>query len=346
MPVPPIVHRSQIDDHSSMPTFVPSTPVRAQQNLSGVEEYTLPSILAAPTSPIGAIQDNNPRLPERSLQQPPVRPDAVEPAPLPPGNTRPDFPSLDRPDTSPSDQNRQPQAPLQRNAPGPEVTNCDTVRDRALADDITNIRLNRTPIFGMGVTDIKESEIEKNSALRDTPLRAWNDYRGRPIAEGRMVDIVFDQVHIELSNGQRRAINLSDLSDPDRAYALELWKLPMLCSLGNQPVLARQHVPGTVTYQASGLCHNPLYFEDVQLERYGHEHGPVLQPVLSTAHFFTNVAILPYKMGIHPPNECQYALGYYRPGSCAPWTVGPIPISLRGALAEGALIGIAAPIFP
>jgi hypothetical protein len=45
-------------------------------------------------------------------------------------------------------------------------------------------------------------------------------------------------------------------------------------------------------------------------------------------------------MGINPLNECQYALGYYRPGSCAPWLLPPIPISVRGALAEaGTVVG-------
>jgi hypothetical protein len=84
------------------------------------------------------------------------------------------------------------------------------------------------------------------------------------------------------------------------------------------------------------LCHKPLYFEEVGLERYGHTMGPFLEPVHSGAHFFLNVAFLPYKMGINPPHECQYALGYYRPGNCAPWLVPPVPISLRGALLEGA----------
>ena len=42
----------------------------------------------------------------------------------------------------------------------------------------------------------------------------------------------------------------------------------------------------------------------------------------------------------HPPHECRYALGYYRPGSCAPYLIPPVPLSLRGALLEaGAVVG-------
>jgi hypothetical protein len=86
-----------------------------------------------------------------------------------------------------------------------------------------------------------------------------------------------------------------------------------------------------------------LYFEEVALERYGHTCGPFCQPVFSGAHFFMNIAIMPYRMGINPPKECRYALGYYRPGSCAPRLLHPIPISARGALFQtGAVL---APVF-
>ncbi len=93
-----------------------------------------------------------------------------------------------------------------------------------------------------------------------------------------------------------------------------------------------------MTWKASNLCHTPLYFEDVNLERYGHTHGPVLEPVVQSAHFFANIAVLPYKMGVHSPKECQYALGYYRPGNCAPWIIPPVPLSVRGALVQGAAL--------
>ena len=71
------------------------------------------------------------------------------------------------------------------------------------------------------------------------------------------------------------------------------------------------------------------------MERYGHNLGPILQPFASGAHFFLTVPILPYKMGLEPPDECIYTLGYYRPGSCAPWILDPLPLSVRAALAQG-----------
>jgi len=97
----------------------------------------------------------------------------------------------------------------------------------------------------------------------------------------------------------------------------------------------RDFAPTLFSWKAAGTCHKPLYFEDVQLERYGHSWNPVLQPFVSGAHFFVSVPLLPYKMGLRPPNECVYTLGYYRPGNCAPYMLEPIPLSLRAAVFQG-----------
>jgi hypothetical protein len=99
----------------------------------------------------------------------------------------------------------------------------------------------------------------------------------------------------------------------------------------------------TYMWKASALCHKPLYFEDEQLERYGHSFPPCCQPFVSGAHFFCTLPVLPYCMGVEPPMECIYALGHYRPGSCAPYMIEPIPISARGAVFQaGAVVGTAA----
>jgi hypothetical protein len=117
-------------------------------------------------------------------------------------------------------------------------------------------------------------------------------------------------------------------------------ELPRDCPLGDAVFQPRAFAPLTYAWTASGLCHKPLYFEDIQLERYGHMCGPWLQPFMSGAHFFLTVPILPYKMGLEPPHECLYTLGYYRPGNCAPYMIDPLPLSVRAALFEaGAWVG-------
>jgi len=69
---------------------------------------------------------------------------------------------------------------------------------------------------------------------------------------------------------------------------------------------------------ASCLCHNPLYFEEINLERYGYGCCECVQPVVSAAHFFATVPALPYMMAVDCPGSCDYTLGHYRPGSCPP----------------------------
>ncbi len=113
---------------------------------------------------------------------------------------------------------------------------------------------------------------------------------------------------------------------------------PCECRLEGETFEPRRFATTTFTWKAAGYCHKPLYFEDWQLERYGHSHGPLADPFVSAAHFFVTLPVLPYKMGVELPWECVYPLGYYRPGSCAPWTVPAVPISLRGMAVEAATI--------
>ena len=116
--------------------------------------------------------------------------------------------------------------------------------------------------------------------------------------------------------------------------------LPTFCPLVTPedrfPV--RQFAGTQFTWTASNLCHNPLYFEQPDVERYGHSAGPVLQPILSGAQFLLTIPYMPSLLAMNPPNECVYPLGHYRPGSCAPYMFHPLPVSVRGLIAEGGVI--------
>lgn len=113
---------------------------------------------------------------------------------------------------------------------------------------------------------------------------------------------------------------------------------PCECRLEGDTYEPRRFATTMFTWKAAGNCHKPLYFEDWQLERYGHSHGALADPFFSAAHFFVTLPVLPYKMGVELPWECVYPLGYYRPGSCSPWMVPAVPISLRGFAVEAATI--------
>ncbi len=91
---------------------------------------------------------------------------------------------------------------------------------------------------------------------------------------------------------------------------------------------------------ASSFCCGPLYFEEPNLERYGYK-VTFFQPGLSAAHFFATIPLLPYKMVVHPPHECVYTLGYYRPGDCAPLQHERFHFEADAAAAEvGAVMGM------
>ena len=94
----------------------------------------------------------------------------------------------------------------------------------------------------------------------------------------------------------------------------------------------------SVEYAASGFCHRPLYFEEINLERYGHNFGHCVQPFVSGVAFFGRAPLLPYMMAAEPPCECQYTLGHYRPGSCAPYQPHHLPWSTKGFLLEAGII--------
>jgi hypothetical protein len=140
--------------------------------------------------------------------------------------------------------------------------------------------------------------------------------------------------------------DLKRIKDRNTSLTPSEGELPPECPLGNDVFQTRSFAPITYTWTASQLCHKPLYFEDEQLERYGHMAGPWLQPFASAANFFCTIPILPYKMGLELPNECIYTLGYYRPGSCAPYLFDPLPISVRGLFYEGGAWVGACALFP
>lgn len=155
----------------------------------------------------------------------------------------------------------------------------------------------------------------------------------------RMPD--FEQSLVLGPQGEQPCIKPSDLK-PITAITNQITaepgEFPRECPLEDEQFQPRNWATLTYTWKASGLCHKPLYFEEVALERYGHTTGPITQPLISGAHFFATVPLLPYKMGVEPPWECAYPLGYYRPGDCAPYMLYPFPISMRGALLQAATV--------
>jgi hypothetical protein len=95
---------------------------------------------------------------------------------------------------------------------------------------------------------------------------------------------------------------------------------------------ARPWQPLVYHWEAPALRHQPLYFEEINLERHGYSCRGLrlFQPALSGARFFATIPALPYLTAACPPCERTYTLGHYRPGSPVPfrhhwfeWRLGP-----------------------
>ena len=274
-----------------------------------------------------------------------AQPDAAEPMPRVPGNLKPadDLPApMDQPVPGAEDTNPMP-------PPGTEpMTDTYNYRDCAKAEEgcklfaetlrgvsLSEISLNIMPHYKPNAKSQEEDDKHRVEQLKNSSSRDWKDRSGRLLATGRLGDLKHGKVIITDDAGtQVAALHMRDLGADELCFLTGWWRLPGECPIADTSIVSRSFIPSTFTWTASALCHKPLYFEEVQLERYGHTAGPIKQPILSGAHFFFNIAALPYKMAINPPMECQYPLGYYRPGDCAPWHIPPIPLSLRGAAAE------------
>lgn len=94
-----------------------------------------------------------------------------------------------------------------------------------------------------------------------------------------------------------------------------------------------------VHWAPASICHYPLYFEDVMLERHGHQSHPCLQPLISGTKFFAGLPLAPYKQALWGPAESVYSLGHYRAGSPAPALRQRLPWDRNAAAVETLSLG-------
>ncbi len=113
---------------------------------------------------------------------------------------------------------------------------------------------------------------------------------------------------------------------------------PQEIPLSVAPYQPRMYSPTVYAWAASNICYNPLYFEDPQLERYGHAWPFFVQPLVSTARFTVQAIGIPYQMTLNPPCSAVYPLGFYRPGEYSPKQIEQIPWNTEAALVEAAAV--------
>ena len=91
------------------------------------------------------------------------------------------------------------------------------------------------------------------------------------------------------------------------------------------------------SYTPWTICFRPLYFEEVALERLGQKRR-FSQPLVSGVHFFSSVALLPYKMRVRPPRSCVCSNGFSRVGDCPPPGYGECVWRWDAALVQAAAV--------
>ncbi len=100
------------------------------------------------------------------------------------------------------------------------------------------------------------------------------------------------------------------------------------------------------TWEAPNFYTQPLYFEQVNLERYDSRISPCLRPAVSYAQFLGSIPVLPYKVGGQPIHSRAYTLGHWRPGNCTPHQIHWGPCTTRGLLYQGVAVTGAVFFFP
>lgn len=317
----------------------------AESDRLNLSNYVRPTSHTAPVDPFDdpfgdRATTESRRVPARTIQA--AAPIQMDEPPLtspPPAAKRTEAPLQVRqmPQTPVLSQRRAERGPPEYNRRDcdDEMQRCRDARTLLRQRPITNISVDITPPFTMArLGDHKDQDYQREleMTLAQAKPRPFRNRSGEVIAEGSLKDYRHGRVYIADRQGDVTEVPFAELSDDDMCFVTAWWSIPSECALDSEPYQERQWLASTMTWKASSLGHKPLYFEQPQLERYGHTPGPIVEPFMSTGHFFLSLVSLPYQMGMHPPNECQYDLGHYRPGNCAPWLMPPLPLSLRGAL--------------
>ncbi len=183
------------------------------------------------------------------------------------------------------------------------------------------------------------------------PEQAFYDSNPRYIELGPVRPVSSQQTSEDPDSQIARLTRDITKIQPTLSYALEGIREDQLPDdfferMDNGAYVSRSNAPTVLQWAPTNLYHNPLYFEDPALERYGHTYHPLIQPFASSGRFATQLVGLPYQMVLHPVHSKEYALGYYRPGDYAPKKLYQIPFNEEASLMQIAVVAGLILIFP
>ena len=88
-------------------------------------------------------------------------------------------------------------------------------------------------------------------------------------------------------------------------------------------------------WTAAKFYTHPLYFEQINFERYETSTPAWTRPMVSYAQFLGTIPVLPYKMGANGPRDRIYTVGHYPYGQVPPSHSHWGKPSKRGVLLQG-----------
>lgn len=194
-------------------------------------------------------------------------------------------------------------------------------------------RLSSPPVSESSAVSQQVIVFEPNQRVAGVPrpLSAWQEEQSGTPPDG-----------LQQGNRSLKAITLDVAASVDGDRVPQDYSTMLFPATDDSSVGHRWESPGMVhTWDAANIWHQPLYFDDPILERYGQTPLPQIQPALSAAHFFGTIPLLPYKMAIDRPFDCVSTLGYYRPGDPTPCLSRRLPRDPRAfAWESGAWLGL------
>ncbi len=143
------------------------------------------------------------------------------------------------------------------------------------------------------------------------------------------------QVNIDLRSKPKNGSNVV----PENLAQNAMGQVPVVQASRSDEMLGDKVFAKTLTHDEL-VAHQPLYFEEVNLERYGRTCGP-LQPALSGVRFFATIPSLPYAMTVLPPNKTFTFKWPYDAGWGAPKVKELQSLQLKPSLVQaGAITGL------
>ena len=110
-------------------------------------------------------------------------------------------------------------------------------------------------------------------------------------------------------------------------------------------LIVRQWPPLVEVVDPHFVCYRRLYFEQLNMERYGRDFG-IWSPLISQGAFYRDLLMLPYNAATEPFRRYECNSGYYLPGDAAPLLLYRPEWSWTGAAAQAAFIGLGFVVFP